>query len=357
MDTGHTGNSYWTHLPTGELIEFRPRDAAGVPRASWGMLRFTLNPDHDIATGLTHIDDHFTTIGTPLHPATHDDLELFYFRHLYAVMQNRADTHDPTYTRLHARQRQAATHHDNPRHELDAWHDAFAVLTDRTHLDTWTAAGNHLPRLLHLDLRRPHQHSGRPHWERFDIPPTVWSTVPMPGCYYNSGPTPVITTGAAYSTEARIRTLALWKTGMSSSADQAHGSSNYIFLRLNREDQAAATLLFSPRILIRTSTYGFPGDNYGRLDQRPVQAYFTFAKAITHTGDSNECMVKHALSLLDDVEIIVAEDHDTKTQIIETLAATGLTHIRGIPIEHRIVIGVTDRPRRRALAALLRRTT
>ena len=359
-DTGHSGNSYWTHLPTGELVEFRPHGRTGVPRATWGMLRFTLNPDLPLTDSLTHINDHFTAIGTPLHPATHTDLELFYWRHLYAIMRDRADSAPTTgdYQPVHRRHTLVRVSElRGPDHELTAWHAAFAVLTGRTQLDDWVTAGGHLPRLLHLDLHRPDQHCGRPHWERFDVPATTWSKVPMPGCVYNSGPTPVITTGAAYSTEARIRALAIWKTGMSSASDQTHGSSNYIFLRLNREERPSATLLFSPRVLARTSTYGFNNDTYGRLDRRHAEAYFAFAKATSHTGESNECMVKHALSLLDDVEIMVVADDDDKTQIVTDLAALGITHIRGVAVQHRILTGGTDVPRRRALATVLRQAT
>lgn len=360
LEGGHTGNGYLITLPTGERIEFRP-PTSEVRASHHGVLRFTLNPAHPVPDGLRRVDAALTELGVPLTPATPADLELFYWRHLHGIISNRSDS-KPTattqpYQELH--ERCHATHLDKkinrlPAKENTAWRYVFAALTHDQQVEDWVTAGQHLPRIGHPDLRRPHQAAGRPHWERFDVTVEDWSQVPMPGTIYQTGPLNVLRTGACFSTEERIRALALWKSGMSSPTDQCNGSSHYLFLRLGREDKTC-TLLFSPRVLARTSTYGFDGDLYGRLEERINSAYFAFTDATTWNSDSNEVMVKHTLTVLDDVELILCNSTEERQAALARFAAYGITHLRGVPVEHRLLVnGDTDRYRRIALAKALR---
>jgi hypothetical protein len=217
------------------------------------------------------------------------------------------------------------------------WRTAFATLTSREHLDAFVAGDGHLPRFLHLDLRSPDQPCGKPYWERFDVTPAQWQSQAMPTSTFRSGPAWVLVGGAAMATEARIRTFGIWKPGQSSSEDMVGGASAYIFTRQNQEGRDGVTVFFSPRVLARTTTYAFECDHFGRVADRSDDARFDFDAMTGFADGGNEALVKDAMSLLDDVEILIFSTVVRRDEAIKRLAALGITEIRGVPVAARFI--------------------
>jgi hypothetical protein len=332
---GQLGSMYLITLDTGEQIEFRSGEHTNTPSALHGMTQFTIPEENDLDTALHRIEDQLRQMGCPIAPATPRDLELFYWRHLAGIMDGRADSHpqgsDPRY-------RAFWTHvHREAPDENAMWRTAFATLTSPEQIQSFIAEGGHLPHFSHLDLRLPHQPCGKPHWYRFDVPPAVYNAVDMPTVAYRTDPVHVVATGAAMSTETRLRTLAIWKCGQSSGDDMVRGSSHFVFGRLNRSWQREVTLYLNRRVLARTSTYSYNEDFFGALSHRREHAAFAFNVLSGRVNDANEVMIKEAVSLLDDIEICYFADKVRYDTAIAHLESLGITEIRGVPVTTRIL--------------------
>lgn len=331
-------------LPTGESIQFRTDQ---VDRHSLRrQLTFRI-PEAQLAAGLRRVTDVLDSIGVPLRPATDGDLELFYWRHLAGVMAERRDSaRDKAVTR-YRRFWQLAPDPDaglEPDIELHHWRTAFATTTPARQLLRFRQRLEYLPHFMHQDLTRPHQPCGKPYWVRHDISAERCKSAAMPVCSYRSGPGYMLMHGAAMSSEARLRALAIWHNGQSSAEDQKVGSSAYVFLRqnLDENDGFYPTVWFNPAILRRTTNYAYPGDRYGRSGERVKYAFFEAAKAFKHTNGSNELLVHDSVSVLDDVELVAFRNASQREQFLTIYKDLGVHTIRGVPIEDRfLVVGDT----------------
>lgn len=337
---GQIGAMYLITLPNGDQIEFRGSDDTDTPYALQGQLQFTITNADALTAGLTGIIEQLTTMGMTITDATPTDLELFYWRHLAGILDNRADSRSSQPAGPYALfwQRVNNDVRDTDA-EISMWRSAFAALASPQHIDAFLAADGHLPRFLRLDTRNPDMPCGKPYWERFDVAPIMWRTQPMPSLRYKSGPGWVVQAGACMSTEARIRCLGIWKCGLSSADDMYHGSSAFIFTRQNQEDgYDAPNVYFNPRVLIRTSNYAFASDTFGKQNERINRARFTFGSMTNHYDSTNELMVKDSLSLLDDIEILIFGSATKRSKAIALLAERGITEIRGVPVETRLIL-------------------
>jgi hypothetical protein len=141
------------------------------------------------------------------------------------------------------------------------------------------------------------------------------------------------------STETRIQALAIWKSGMSSLADMSHGSGAFVFTHANQEYASSnhPNVFLNPRVLVRTSNYSFPGDEYGRIKNRSTASRWRFEDMCGFKNPCNELLIKHAVSVLDDFEVVVFENPAHRDVAIEALHQLGITEIRGLPIAQRIV--------------------
>jgi hypothetical protein len=343
MDHGQYGRMYLVTLPTGEQIEFRGgKDVTSETLR--GLIQFTVPDQATTTESLRRIDSQLALMGLALAPADRTDLELFYWRHLRGVLGARSDSkpaagHD-TYRPFWAAVTEADKATDRGT-ELGLWRQAFAALPGGERIPGLVEAGGHLPRFLHLDQRRPEQPCGKPHWMRFDVTQEQINAKSCLGTAFGHGPHYVMATGAAMSTEARIRTFAMYKPGASSCSDLNRGSGDFTFTRQNydAEDGLSFNVYFRPDALARTTTYTFNGDNYGRASYRPRLSHFGWDE---HTGckdTGNETMVKYAMSLLDDVEVLVFNDAKSRQKAIKQLAGHGITQIRGMAVTERLITG------------------
>lgn len=347
-DWGQPGRMYLITLPTGEEIEFRgDANDTQTPLSSQGLTQLTIPDQSTIAASLQRIDGQLAVMGLKIADADRQDLELYYWRHLNGVMAARADscktgkskaTGSPVTRFQEYWKRVTDTAKMSRDDETEMWRHAFAALTSRDELDAFLVADGHLPRFMHMDLRNPDLPCGKPYWERFDVPDSQWRIKQMPSSTYKSGPRWVMATGVAMATEARIRTFAIWKSGMSSTEDMGCGSAGYLFTRNNMETSDSPSVFFSPRTLRRTTNYSFSGDMFGRISERPNSAYFDFDAMTNSTYSSNEMLIKDAMSLLDDIEILAFGTAASRDAAIAELAALGITEIRAVPVATRFIV-------------------
>lgn len=336
-NVGQPGLMYLITLPTGEEIEIRgDHDQTETPLSSQGLLQATIVDGPDLPEKLQRVENHLKTMGLELRLADDTDLELFYWRHLVGILQDRCDS------RIHNKFQDARATVDTnlDRDEQITRHRAaFATLTTPEQIADWIAQGGHLPVFMHQDLRQPNQPCGKPFWNRFDVTPEQCAKKEMPSVRYRSGPEHIVRTGVCLSTEARIRAYAFWHCGQSSLDDMNEGSAGFLFLRQNWETLNVdnVTLFFSPHILRRTSTYAYGTDHFGRLKDRKDHAHWLFERLTGIHNSGNELLVKDAVSLLDDVELAYFYSLDARLRAIEYLHKLGITHIRGLPVEERII--------------------
>jgi hypothetical protein len=352
---GNPGSMYVVTLPTGETIEFRG-NTTGTPAASKGLTRFTMPAGDNEAASLERIRSQMADMGLSMSEASEDDLELYYWRHLAGIMDARADskktasvysktTNSPKYKEFQ-KARPVETANMSAAEELEAWKNAFAKITSREQIDQFVGSGGHLPKFGHYHTKDQAKYSGQPYWERFDVTDDEVFTKQLPGSAFSDDAVGeyLTYTGGMFSTEARLRTLGLWKEGMSSTSDMSHGSSGFVFIRQNLEVKSNSasygiqSVYYSPKILKRTHNYSFDDDKYGEMNSKPEASYFDFDALTQHQGGTNEIMVKHAVSLLDDIEIVTFTDPDMRDRAIKALKALGIDEIRGVPVEKRFVM-------------------
>ncbi len=350
---GNPGSMYLVTLPTGETIEFRG-NTTGTPAASKGLTRFTMPAGADEAASLERIRAQMAVMGLEMNDATEDDLELFYWRHLAGIMDDRADSkkvpEEKTASSSKYKKFQDAkpieTAKMSAQEELEAWKDAFANITSREQIDEFVGQGGHLPKFGKFHPGDPEKYSGLPYWERFDVTDDMWQSKELLGgsFYTNEAAKYVANTGGMFATETRLRTLGMWQDNMSSTSDMGHGSSQFVFIRQNQEvkpssaDYNLMSIYYSPHILKRTHNYAFAGDLFGEMKSKSTQAHFDFDKLTSHKSGGNEIMVKNAVSLLDDIEIITFVDAAMRDQVIKQYKAMGIDEIRGVPVEKRFVM-------------------
>jgi hypothetical protein len=359
----YPGKAWHVTLPTGEQIEVNDSGITSTPDGQEGRIRFTV-PAGTGSAGLERVRSQLQEMGLPMEEAQQHDLELFYWRHLAGILNERNDSvkgknkdvwealkaaHGAGSITSRAARAQLledyiAAGHD-PQEELATWRDAWANLTSPGQVKEWVNSGGYLPHLSAMDLHAPDVRSGKPFWYRFDANAKLLAGkehVPLHGIHSESQLPSVVKTGALYSTEARIRALGLWTSGQSSKDDMVKkGSSGFAYTRLNKSPNNGH-VFFSPRIMARTSNYSWNTDNWGNIAKRAAEAAFSLETATGHAADNNEMMVKDAISFLDDVLAIKIPGSADRAAVISFLKDAGVNEIRGVPVEERILSSVSQ---------------
>lgn len=362
----YPGQGWRITLPTGEEIEFHNGGKHGVARAHQGRIRFKANAEEGTAS-LERVRSQLQDMGLDMREADDHDLQLFYWRHLAGILGGRDDAssgkHGQVWQELSDQAKAHGIGHAatgigtgdsavdkiagaslDPETELGMWHAAWGKLTSPEQVQDWADKGGWLPHQDHFDLRNPEAVQGKPYWMRFDVDPEKIPDMTMPAMA-SSHPDVVaqrmVNGGGRFSTEARMRALGSGVTGMSSSEDMQKGSSGTIFTRLNQENHSGTHVLLSPHLLARTSTYSFNSDHYGDTADRSSASPFRMSTALGFSNSSNETMIKDAASLLDGVELVEAPS-GKRAALISQLHGLGITHIRGLPVEERIVPSINS---------------
>jgi hypothetical protein len=98
--------------------------------------------------------------------------------------------------------------------------------------------------------------------------------------------------------------------------------------------------MWSPLILARTQNYAFDDDSWGRWTYRKAKSPWSADVWSKYSGSVNEHMISDALSLLDDLELVEAYNSTQRDELISWLKGHGITHIRYMPVEDRIVTSI-----------------
>lgn len=357
----YSGELAWhVDLPTGEQVVIWNSDGY-VQRAHYGRLEFKAVAE-DGAASLERIRSFLQGIGMNLDEAEEHDLELHYWRHLAHVMADRKDRDSGPRAKVWKSLKAAATAQgmewdssvyslgDNvemlaksslsPDAELAMYRAAFANLTNEAQVAKFVDAKGWLPRLRHWDLHNPTVGSGNPYYLRFDanLQDIDASMSTLPSTKFTSLDAKGVLSGGLHSRDDRIRMLGNDNAdGMGN--EFSYGSTNYIYTRLNQSGgkHSERNVFLSPSILAHTTTYGFQDDEWGNTSKRSSYAYFDLEKAAQWGDSSNETMVKEGISLLDEVELLVAPTSSERETIINELQELGIYEIRGVPVTERIL--------------------
>jgi 8-oxo-dGTP pyrophosphatase MutT (NUDIX family) len=354
-------------LPDGEQIEFGDGQDTGVKVSHWGRVRFTSKDGS--AASLERVRAALQLAGLDMREAEVPDFELFYWRHLLSVMNDRADSKDqPVWKVLQERlgtaypvvggAKPGKNEHRkiiaaletlgkaDPQAEVRAYRDAFATLTSPAQVADWAERGGFFPRQKHFDPTAPAVVGGKPDWYRFDLAAKVKS-LPMPIRQSSSGSAAsyIVKAGGSYGKDALIRVAGTEAGGLGNPYES--GGPGYVFTRLNVTDNRAA--VFSPLTLARTRNYSYDNDYFGNqipYSEGGYSAEGVYRRKDAHwnpdvwrkySGGSNETMISDALSLLDDVELVQSSYAEDRAELIAYLKNHGITEIRYLPVEDRIV--------------------
>jgi hypothetical protein len=331
---GQSGNQYDVEYGN-VVVSYRSWDSSGAHKSQQGMLRFSVKDWDGTTEQIEDVVDTLKTMGLDLEEADEQSLQLFYWRHLIGVLQDRADGSSGKWQKLTETVMEAMKKQPSEAEELAilqmAW--STAIGADKVKKADWR------PKFSRMSLSANHANpgftSGHPYWYRPDATlADLYSTNPnykassSLGGYYDQDK--ILKSGGMLATEERIRVLGQWITGMSSSSDQAYGSAAYVFTRQN---QSKGQVYYHPSVALRTTTYTFAGDNYGNVDNRKSGSYFDLQKMTQHSGQSNEMMIKHGISFLDDVAVVAFENETERANAIAHFKKLGVTELHGLPLE------------------------
>ncbi len=338
--TGQRGRIYVATLSDGTQIEYRSWSSDdGIPKSQQGALKVRVRNYDGVGSTEAALDG-LRTMGLDLTPAEEEDHELFYWRHLYGILQDRRDRDSPPYKQVvQAVSGNAAISNPSSKDaELAAWRAAWSQV-DQEAVDKFVAERRYLPRFSHPNLSDPEVVGGQPYWMRFDATPGQVGKWKMPVRSSSKSTTmlQMIKSSGFYSTEDRTKVLGFWIGGMSSDADQGHGSANFTFLRQNLSG-SSYQYYFNPKVLARTSNYAFAGDNFGEINYRKTGSYFNLDEATKFSSGGNEVLIKHALTVLDDLELVGFMDQQSLNDAIAFLHSKGIYSIRGLEVEKRLVL-------------------
>lgn len=357
----HKYSGKWWHvdLATGERIEIGDGDDTGVQLVHHGRVRFTTT-DHSAAS-MERIRDALKAMGLSMDEAEEHHFEQFYWRHLISILDDRSDGHKGdqqkvwdslqeqfperglkwTYGNGDNKHREIvqALATLGPEAEAAVYRRAFAKLTSEAQVADWAERGGFLPHLKHFDPNAAHVVGGKPDWYRFDLAAKVASLPPPIIQSSNSYKSALlkVKTGAHYSKDALYRIAGVAASGLSNPDDS--GGPAYVFTRLHQEGH----VMWSPLVLARSHNYAFSDDEFGRWTSRKYKSPWNPATWSKYNSGNNEHMISDALSLLDDLELVQASDETQRQELIKWLKDRGITHIRYMPVEDRIVthIGTT----------------
>ena len=176
---------------------------------------------------------------------------------------------------------------------------------------------------------------GYRHWDRWDLTADQIKDR-MEGyhlAHRSNAKTPklidnILNSGGEFTpTVDRIRKGVPLKGGMSTDSDLATGGASYFFTRITKNKTYRGAVRFKIDNLARQDVISYSQDRYGRISAlkdrgSSVDEYLTFAKRNT-----NETLFKHGLSLLDDIDIIVADDIAERKEILEVFKKHKVTHL------------------------------
>lgn len=326
------GAGYRYDIESGNIvIEYRPWTGDGVSKAQQGYIRLRVKNFSGSEDDMQQAVDILHEMGVDLSPADEESLELMYWKQMEGIAGDRVgyDSGKRSVMLKNIQDRRKANPDMSPQEELEMLREEWASFIGKDMVDNV----DFMPHFGHGRLQEPSLETGKPYWNRPDADAKVMASLrPVSHGFTNTaGRTLMPYTGQLMATEERLRMLGQLYGGMSSSPDQSKGSSPFVFTHPNNHSQG---IILNPRVWLRTSNYIYSSDHYGNIDHRKTHAPFELPKMLSmHSG---EMMIKNALTILDDIEVIQLPANEVKA-VIDFLHSLGIYVIRGVPIEERIV--------------------
>ncbi|MFA7264891.1 MAG: NUDIX domain-containing protein [Candidatus Nanopelagicales bacterium] len=342
-----SGTTYVVELPDGTEIEYRSwHDEDGVRRSQQGGLKIKVRNYDGTHTGTEAAMTALQQMGLDLSAAEDTDMELFYWRHLYGVLTDRRDQgqgkHKDVvdYVRDNLPGGTEGTPALQAKEELERWREAWSRLTSKEQVKEFVDKQKYMPKFSHPNVARPEVVGGNPYWDRFDADWEYLKNKPFATHSIGMGDMrTILRTGGLWSNEARPRMMGKVIEGQSSPPDITNGAGHFNFVRTNQTGNNFdySQIYVNPRVLAKTTNYSFKGDGWGKIDNRKIKSDFSLEKA-TSIQDHNETMIKHGISVLDDIELAVFNSQSERQAFIDYLKSKGVTNIRGLTIEDRFVV-------------------
>ncbi|MDP8223077.1 MAG: hypothetical protein P9L99_06940, partial [Candidatus Lernaella stagnicola] len=140
--------------------------------------------------------------------------------------------------------------------------------------------------------------------------------------------------GAMVSTIEKMR-LGITPGGMSPTSDMESGGASYFFTRIRKTPTAARTgepgLYFKRKLLRRMDSITYDHDKFGRCTGDEVRknrkAFLKDWKRIVDRDTSDETIFKYTVTLLDNLESIVAKSSSERSAVLAAFKKRGITRL------------------------------
>ena len=364
--TGAKGSEYEITLPTGEKIYYRNYGQTNTVRSQSGMLSFRAKgsgaSEAEMATSFERVQAALETLGISTAAAEEDDAQNVYWREMYDLFMHRNNNGATSaHTGFKAdvvKKRNEITKDgadwkyfledlsasfSSAAEESAWWREVYSKHFGKDVIDKVVNERSYLPKFDHFNMDDHELETGHPYWIRFDMTlDSIRATGKILGSTSSKEPTYKVKSGGNLGAEERFRLTGQWADGMSATSDQQYGSAHNVYTRvqsMNGGSYSGYRTFYDPAAMLRTRTYSFAGDNFGRLDNRTSEAPMDPTHALKNfTGGSNETMLPHGASLLDTIEMYVFEQASARQEAIDFLKKRGIEMIRGLPVEDRLVM-------------------
>jgi len=329
------------HMPEGEQYEIDFGDGIRAVYRPWSSKNMYAQsgefemviPERPDAKSLDRALDHMDKLGINAHIAGPDDAEIMYLtKQAYITKADR----EPQYTQmLSGLDQRNASKTERVQTIRTFWEKQLGV-PDITKMPGYDPIGEY-----QLGFKDRSIQGGYRHQYRFDLSDAdLEKQMPGYSLYHSltngnsmSGfiDTALGNNGAMISTVEKIR-AGMPPGGMSPEADMKSGGASYIFTRIHKSPAAGGDrstgLYFKKRLLRRMDAISYDHDAYGRVTDNYV---------LEHRGSDpkswkgfsrksgNETVLKHSVTLLDNLENIVVNSESERKTVLDTFRKHGVS--------------------------------
>lgn len=338
----------------GVTVQYNPY-ATGDP-TNRGRIQFSIDNFDGSVAQMESAINLVKAMGVSMDDATDEDMELFYWKHLYGVLKDRKAGHKgkdkKTLDKINAAYDAGGM---SKSQELAMLKEAWSENMGKDIVDSADWRPQFDQNRAGATGYEGGQTDGRPYWMRPDYDPEAykkWVNGQLPGRDfwnstddgYSSAERPY-SGGGFLSNEERTRFTGAFAKGdgasggNTGSSDRGVGGSKMIFTRLKKETGGTNHQYFEPAVFGRTTSWSATGDAFGSMFKKNTQAPFNLEEVTTH--GSFEFDIKYGVSAWDNLAATIVSP-TVRKKMMEYFAKKGITEIRGIPVSERIVDNQAD---------------
>ncbi len=317
------GEQYEIDFGDGVRAVYRPSSDKNL-FAQRGELELML-PDRPDAKSLNRALEQMDSLGLKTGAATPQDAELLYL-HKQAYL-SKVDR-EPEYQQLiQGLDRRAVGKEERIQTMRGFWERRLGV-KDLTRMAGYEPLGEH-----QTAFRLPGKTAGYRHQYRFDLSDQdIEKQMKGYGLYHSltNGQdlpsfidTVLANNGAMVSTVEKMR-IGIPVRGMSPAEDMGTGGASYVFTHIRKLPTAGRSkqpgLYFKKRLLRRQDAISYNHDAYGKVQDDYVPSHRGSTSAQWKQfarNDSNETILKHSITLLDNIELIVVNTDEQRRRLLE----------------------------------------